>query len=117
EDGDDILNLSTLEAEKRKRLLRDTTPLQRDIIRHLVLDISFLECLLAEDSKAGRLILNYAAAFARKFFKQNLISQVGIIGMYNGVAVRISDVGGNPSEYLGRLKGLENQDPQGNPSL
>ncbi|KAF7538898.1 hypothetical protein G7Z17_g12539 [Cylindrodendrum hubeiense] len=119
EDQDGILNLATLEAEKRKRLLRDTTPLQRGIIRHLVLVLDMSFAMAEKDLMPTRyrLTLNYAAAFVREFFEQNPISQLGIIGMRDGVAVRISDVGGNPSEHLEKLKGLENQDPQGNPSL
>ncbi|KAK7425228.1 hypothetical protein QQZ08_008247 [Neonectria magnoliae] len=119
EDQDGILNLATLEAEKRKRLLRDTTPLQRGIIRHLVLVLDMSFAMAEKDllPTRWRLTLSYTVAFVREFFEQNPISQLGIIGMRDGVAVRISDVGGNPSEHLERLKGLENQDPQGSPSL
>ncbi|KAH6891229.1 Ssl1-like-domain-containing protein [Thelonectria olida] len=119
EEEDGLLNLSTLEAEKRKRLLRDTTPLQRGIIRHLVLVLDMSFAMAEKDllPTRYRLTLSYAAAFVREFFEQNPISQLGIIGMRDGVAVRISDVGGNPAEHIERLKGLENQDPQGNPSL
>ncbi|KAI5467007.1 Ssl1-like-domain-containing protein [Mariannaea sp. PMI_226] len=119
EEEDGLLNLSSLEAEKRKRLLRDTTPLQRGIIRHMVLALDMSFAMAEKDllPTRYRLTLSYAAAFVREFFEQNPISQLGIIGMRDGVAVRISDVGGNPSEHLERLKGLENQDPQGNPSL
>lgn len=119
EDQDGNLNLTALEAEKRKRLLRDTTPLQRGIIRHvvLVLDMSFAMTEKDLLPTRYRLMLNYAAAFVREFFEQNPISQLGVIGMRDGVAVRISDMGGNPSEHLEKLKELESQDPQGNPSL
>lgn len=119
EDQDGILNLTALEAEKRKRLLRDTTPLQRGIIRHmmLVLDMSFAMAEKDLLPTRHRLTLSYAAAFVREFFEQNPISQLGIVGMRDGVAVRISDMGGNPAEHLEHLKGLEGQDPQGNPSL
>ena len=119
EDQDGVLNLTALEAEKRKRLLRDTTPLQRGIIRHvvLVLDMSFAMAEKDLLPTRYRLMLSYAAAFVREFFEQNPISQLGIIGMKDGVAVRISDVGGNPAEHLEKLKEIEGQDPQGNPSL
>ncbi|CAM1503983.1 Fc.00g015740.m01.CDS01 [Cosmosporella sp. VM-42] len=119
EDQDGILNLTTLEAEKRKRLLRDTTPLQRGIIRHLVLVLDMSFAMAEKDllPTRYRLTLNYAAAFVNEFFEQNPISQLGIIGMRDGVAVRISDVGGNPSEHTERLKELKDQEPQGSPSL
>ena len=119
EDQDGVLTLTTLEAEKRKRLLRDTTPLQRGIIRHLVLVLDMSFAMAEKDllPTRYRLTLNYAAAFVREFFEQNPISQLGIIGMRDGVAVRISDVGGNPSEHLERLLELKDQEPQGSPSL
>jgi transcription initiation factor TFIIH subunit 2 len=53
----------------------------------------------------------------KEYFEQNPISQLGIVGMRDGVAVRISDLGGNPAEHIERLRAVEGQDPQGNPSL
>ena len=119
EDKDGILDLTTLEAEKRKRLLRDTTPLQRGIIRHLVLVLDMSFAMAEKDllPTRYRLMLNYSVAFVREFFEQNPISQLGIMGMRDGVDVRISDLGGNPAEHIERLRELEDQDPQGNPSL
>lgn len=120
EEGEDgTLDLTTLEAEKRRRLMRDTTPLQRGIIRHLVLVLDMSSAMAEKDMLPTRyrLTLAYAAAFVREFFEQNPISQLGIVGMRDGVAVRVSDLGGNPAEHLERLKELEGQDPQGQPSL
>ncbi|KAK3943480.1 TFIIH basal transcription factor complex p47 subunit [Diplogelasinospora grovesii] len=109
-----------LEAEKRRRLLRDTTPLQRGIIRHLmlVLDMSF--AMAEKDLLPSRYLctINYAVDFVREYFEQNPISQLGIIGMRDGIAVRISDMSGNPAEHIERLREWgEQQEPQGNPSL
>lgn len=109
-----------IEAEKRRRLMRDTTPLQRGIIRHLmlVLDMSF--AMAEKDLLPNRylLTLHYAVDFVREYFEQNPISQMGIVGMRDGVAVRISDMGGNPAEHIEKLRTwAEEQDPQGNPSL
>jgi transcription initiation factor TFIIH subunit 2 len=42
---------------------------------------------------------------------------MGIIGMRDGIAVRVSDMSGNPAEHLEKLKEWEAQEPQGNPSL
>lgn len=119
EDQDGVLNLTALEAEKRKRLLRDTTPLQRGIIRHmiLVLDMSFAMAEKDLLPTRYRLTVNYAVAFVKEFFEQNPISQLGIIGMRDGVAVRVSDLSGNPAEHIEKLRAVEGQDPQGNPSL
>lgn len=109
-----------LEAEKRRRLLRDTTPVQRGIIRHLmlVLDMSF--AMAEKDLLPNRylLALNSAVDFVRAFFDQNPISQLGIIGMRDGIAVPISNMSGNPAEHIEKLREwAEQQDPMGSPSL
>ncbi|KAI1471542.1 TFIIH basal transcription factor complex, subunit SSL1 [Daldinia caldariorum] len=107
------------EAEKRARLLKDTTPLQRGIIRHLVLVIDMSFAMLEKDLLPSRyeLTMAYASQFVREYFEQNPISQLAIIGMRDGVAVRISDMSGNPADHLEKLQGWVKQDPQGNPSL
>lgn len=119
EDQDGLLDLAALEAERRKRLLRDTTPLQRGIIRHmaLVLDMSFAMAEKDLLPTRYRLMLSYALAFVNDFFEQNPISQLAIVGMRDGLAVRISDLGGNPAEHLEKLRAFEDHEPQGNPSL
>ncbi len=108
-----------IEAEKRKRLLRDTTPLQRGIIRHvmLVIDMSFAMAEKDLLPTRYRLTMTYAVQFVREYFEQNPISQMGIIGLKDGVAVRISDMSGNPTAHIEKLQKLVNQDPQGSPSL
>ncbi|KAL2160026.1 hypothetical protein VTH06DRAFT_1681 [Thermothelomyces fergusii] len=119
EDGSITIE-ALIEAEKRRRLMRDTTPFQRGIIRHLmlVLDMSF--AMAEKDLLPNRylLTLNYAVEFVREYFEQNPISQLGIVGMRDGIAVRISDMGGNPTEHIEKLRTwAEQQEPQGNPSL
>ncbi|KAL2185121.1 Ssl1-domain-containing protein [Thermothelomyces heterothallicus CBS 203.75] len=119
EDGSITIE-ALIEAEKRRRLMRDTTPFQRGIIRHLmlVLDMSF--AMAEKDLLPNRylLTLNYAVDFVREYFEQNPISQLGIVGMRDGIAVRISDMGGNPAEHIEKLRTwAEQQEPQGNPSL
>ncbi|KAK7755915.1 hypothetical protein SLS62_002202 [Diatrype stigma] len=107
------------EAEKRARLLRDTTPLQRGIIRHLVLVLDMSFAMLEKDLLPSRyeLAIAYARDFVREFFEQNPISQLAIVGMRDGIAVRVSDMGGNPADHLERLQTWAGQEPQGNPSL
>ena len=76
--------------------------------------------MLDKDYRPGNrfvVTLRYAQDYVREFFEQNPISQLGIVGMRDGVAVRISDLGGNPSEHLEKLKEWDGTDPQGNPSL
>lgn len=121
ETADSGLSIAEIrEAEKRRRLLRDTTPLQRGIIRHLmlVLDMSFAMADKDLLPNRYRVVLNNAIGFVREYFEQNPISQLGIVGMRDGIAVRISDLSGNPAEHIEKLmQWSEQQDPQGNPSL
>lgn len=107
------------EAEKRARLLRDTTPLQRGIIRHLVLVLDMSQAMAEKDMLPTRhtLTMAYARDFVREYFEQNPISQLAVIGMRDGIAVRISDMSGNPAEHQENLKEWVKKDPQGSPSL
>ncbi|KAI1105020.1 TFIIH basal transcription factor complex, subunit SSL1 [Jackrogersella minutella] len=107
------------EAEKRARLLKDTTPLQRGIIRHLVLVVDMSFAMLEKDMLPSRyeLTIAYASQFVQEYFEQNPISQLAVLGMRDGIAIRISDMGGNPAEHLEKLQGWVKQEPQGNPSL
>ncbi|KAF3200999.1 hypothetical protein TWF192_003374 [Orbilia oligospora] len=98
--------IGLLEATKRKRLLRDTTPIQRGIIRHLVLILDLSSAMLEKDLRPTRflLTLRYARDFVTEYFEQNPISQLSIIGMHDGLALRISDMGGNPADHLTALQ-------------
>jgi len=107
------------EAGKRKRLLKDTTPLQRGIIRHTLLVLDLSVAMKEKDLRPTRflLTLTYTIAFVREFFEQNPISQLGILGMRDGLAVRISDMSGNPNDHINAVKALRGSEPKGNPSL
>lgn len=107
------------EAQKRARLLKDTTPLQRGIIRHLVLVLDLSFAMLEKDLLPSRheLTMAYARDFVREYFEQNPISQLAIVGMRDGVAVRMSDMSGNPADHLEKLQEWTKQEPQGSPSL
>ena len=63
------------------------------------------------------LTIRYTSEFVAEFFEQNPISQLGIIGMRDGLAVRVSDMGGNPSEHIAKLQCLREQEPKGHASL
>ncbi|KAI9853195.1 MAG: hypothetical protein M1838_000051 [Thelocarpon superellum] len=108
-----------LEAGKRKRLLRDTTPLQRGIIRHLILVLDLSTAMLEKDLRPTRYLLTirYAQEFVTEFFEQNPISQLGVIGMRDGLAVRISDMSGNPADHIAAIQVLRIQEATGQPSL
>ncbi|KAF3396476.1 TFIIH basal transcription factor complex p47 subunit [Penicillium rolfsii] len=108
-----------LEASKRKRLLKDTTPLQRGIIRHVILILDLSQSMAEKDLRPTRylLTLRYAQEFVREFFEQNPISQLGVLGLRDGLAIRVSDISGNPTEHLTAIQELKTQDPKGLPSL
>ena len=63
------------------------------------------------------LTIRYCQDFITEFFEQNPISQIGIIGMRDGLAVRVSDMSGNPSDHISNLQSLRKDDPRGQPSL
>lgn len=63
------------------------------------------------------LTLRYASEFVTEYFEQNPISQLGVVGMRDGLAIRISDMSGNPSEHIEKLRRLQKEEAQGNPSL
>lgn len=101
------------------RLLKDTTPLQRGIIRHLILILDLSQSMSEKDLRPTRylLTLRYAQEFVREFFEQNPISQLGVLGLRDGLALRVSDMSGNPTEHLTAIQSLKTQDPKGLPSL
>ena len=100
------------------RLLKDTTPLQRGIIRHLILIIDLSIAMTEKDLRPTRylLTLRYSSEFVTEFFEQNPISQLGIIGMRDGLAVRVSDMSGNPNDHFENLQALRDQEAKCNPS-
>lgn len=114
-----ILSFPEFILIKMYRLLKDTTPLQRGIIRHLLLIIDLSSAMLEKDLRPTRylLTLRYSSEFVTEFFEQNPISQLGIIGMRDGLAVRVSDMSGNPNDHINNLQALKTQEPKGNPSL
>ncbi|KAI9813995.1 MAG: hypothetical protein M1827_003459 [Pycnora praestabilis] len=108
-----------LEAGKRKRLLKDTTPVQRGIIRHMILVLDLSTAMAEKDLRPTRYLLTcrYVQQYVTEFFEQNPISQLGIIGMRDGLGVRISDMSGNPNDHIGAIQKLKAEEPKGHPSL
>ena len=111
--------IGLLESGKRKRVLRDATPLQRGIIRHMVFVVDLSTAMMEKDFRPTRYLvtLRYAVEFIREFFEQNPISQVAMVGMRDGVAVRISEMSGNPVDHITALQRLRQDEPKGSPSL
>lgn len=111
------------EERKRKRLRKDTKPFQRGIIRHVVLVLDLSEAMLEKDMRPNRYIamINYTQDYVREFFEQNPISQMSVLGMHDGVCIRVSELSGNPAEHVAAIQGLRSKDdgkePKGAPSL
>ncbi len=63
------------------------------------------------------LTLRYTIAFITEFFEQNPISQLGIIGTRDGLALTISPLSGNPNDHISNIQKLHEQEPKGQPSL
>ncbi|KAF2083860.1 Ssl1-domain-containing protein, partial [Saccharata proteae CBS 121410] len=126
EDGRLVVGLEeSLEARKRKRLRQDTKPFQRGIIRHVVLALDLSEAMNQKDFRPNRLLkmLNYAEQYVGEFFEQNPISQMCVMGMYDGLCIRISEMSGNPTDHTKPIsamrdtRGLAYKEPKGSPSL
>lgn len=63
------------------------------------------------------LTLRYTISFITEFFEQNPISQLGIIGMRDGIAHNISALSGNPNDHIANIQKLLVDEPKGQPSL
>jgi transcription initiation factor TFIIH subunit 2 len=107
-----------LEASKRRRTLHDSAPVQRGIIRHLILIIDLSESMLEKDLRPSRflLTLQYAREFVAEFFDQNPIGQLSILGTREGVAERITSMSGNTADHIASLQSRK-LTPRGEPSL
>ncbi|OLL23888.1 TFIIH basal transcription factor complex p47 subunit [Neolecta irregularis DAH-3] len=106
-------------SSKRRRLLKDTTPLQRGIIRHLILILDLSSAMAEKDMRPTRyqLTITYSIDFINEYFEQNPISQLGVLGMKDGKCSRVSDLSGNPHDHILALQKLRTGEPSGDVSL
>ncbi|KAG0823948.1 hypothetical protein G6F62_006536 [Rhizopus arrhizus] len=117
-------NLSSVVSQlqqqrKRRRLLKDTDVIQRGIIRHVFIIIDLSEAMNEKDLRPSRieLTLTYAQQFVVEFFDQNPISQLGIIITRDGIAEKLTELSGNPTDHIKALKSKKNTETSGEPSL
>ena len=87
------------------------------MLRVLVLVVDLSRSMKDVDLHPNRLAvtLRHVETFILEFFDQNPISQMAIVGMRDGVALRISDLSGNASRHIKALK--SNCDIAGDMSL
>ncbi|CAG8459786.1 925_t:CDS:2 [Ambispora gerdemannii] len=104
---------------KRKRHLRDTSTIQRGILRHMFIVIDLSEVMLEKDLRPSRLelTLSYTEQFIQEYFDQNPISQVGIIVTKDGIAQKLTELSGNPMDHIRALQNKKNTETEGEPSL
>jgi transcription initiation factor TFIIH subunit 2 len=69
-------------------------------------------------------MVKYTQEYVREFFEQNPISQMSVLGMHDGLCIRISELSGNPAEHIAAIQALRNppqddipKEPKGAPSL
>ncbi|RLV96062.1 Suppressor of stem-loop protein 1 [Spathaspora sp. JA1] len=116
---------SIIENRKKKIMKHySSIPLQRGIIRTLVLIIDDSVAMNDKDLRPNRFILtlNYIQEFIVEFFDQNPISQMGIVLMRNGLAYLITEVNGSPQYHIDKIRQLKSRqhnkfEPKGDPSL
>ncbi|GAC97966.1 RNA polymerase II transcription factor [Pseudozyma hubeiensis SY62] len=110
---------SMIEGSKRRRVLKDVAPVQRGIIRHLVLLVDLSASMLEKDMRPNRfdVTLQYAREFVGEYFDQNPIGQLSIIGTRSGIAERLAMMGGNTVDHTASLSNKRRLEPRGEPSL
>lgn len=108
-----------IEGSKRRRTLKDAAPVQRGIIRHLVLLIDLSASMLEKDMRPNRfdVTLQYAREFVNEYFDQNPIGQLSVIGTREGIAERLAMMGGNTVDHTASLSNKRRLEPRGEPSL
>ncbi|KAK0569750.1 hypothetical protein OC861_000586 [Tilletia horrida] len=108
-----------VDANKRRRTLRNEAPVQRGIIRHLVLIIDLSEAMMEKDMRPNRwdLSLQYSREFVNEYFDQNPIGQLAVLATRDGIAERIVPMGGNTMDHVATLSNKRRFEPKGEPSL
>lgn len=108
-----------IDMNKRKRSMRDSMPVQRGIIRHFVLILDLSEDMMDRDLRPTRfdLTLQLARQFVTDYFDQNPIGQLAILCTRDGLAERLSLMGGNTFDHGAVLGSRRKLEPHGVPSI
>jgi transcription initiation factor TFIIH subunit 2 len=70
-------------------------------------------------------MIKYTQDYVREFFEQNPISQMSVLGMHDGLCIRVSELSGNPADHIAAIQALRfprnpkdlPKEPKGSPSL
>ena len=70
-------------------------------------------------------MIKFTQEYVREFFEQNPISQMSVLGMHDGLCIRVSELSGNPAEHIAAIQDLRfprnpneiPKEPKGAPSL
>jgi len=108
EDADGNLVLSTKKQQRRKRklVLETVQNVERGLLRFLYIIIDQSRSTEMNDFKPQRKVFveHLLEVFLREFFQENPLSQVGLIIGHNGIADKISSLGGNPQLQIEKLQ-------------
>ncbi|RKP12103.1 Ssl1-like-domain-containing protein [Piptocephalis cylindrospora] len=107
------------QQREHRRLTRDTSTVQRGIIRHLLIVLDASTCMAEVDLRPNRmqLVENGVAGFIGEFFDQNPLSQLGTLVLRDGIAQKLTDLGGNPGEHVRAVQQQHRRGLSGEPSL
>ncbi|KAJ9121629.1 hypothetical protein QFC22_002249 [Naganishia vaughanmartiniae] len=108
-----------LAKARRRRAETSQASLRRSIIRHMYILFDLSSSMSEKDLRPNRfdLTLQYLRAFVTEWFDQNPLGQIGIIGLRDGLAEMVIEMGGNPHAILAALADKRKFEPSGEPSL
>lgn len=104
---------------RRRRAQTSQSSLRRSIIRHMYIILDLSSSMREKDMRPNRfdLTIAYVRAFVVEWFDQNPLGQLGIIGLRDGLAEMVVEMGGNPQQILATLAEKRKLEPSGEPSL
>ncbi|XP_050666163.1 general transcription factor IIH subunit 2 isoform X10 [Leptidea sinapis] len=105
-------------AAKRAAVAR-RVPIRLGMMRHLLVAIDCSEAMSSQDLKPTRFMctLKLLEKFIEEFFDQNPLSQLGLIGLKNKRAEKLTELSGNIRKHVKTVQGLTNLALTGEPSL
>ncbi|KAI9208941.1 Ssl1-like-domain-containing protein [Polychytrium aggregatum] len=119
ESGSLLSALANVQQAKRRKRQRDTSTVQRGIIRNMYLVLDMSKSMSETDLHPTRweCAWTHVSQFILEYFDQNPLSLMGIIVTRDGVAEKLTELEGNPKHHLDALRKKENRELRGEPSL